>query len=391
MADFIEADFIVKGPGVPPGNPYIVRAIEGGASVISDIEIFLKMTDCRIVAVTGSKGKSSTVSLMYSIFREHSQNTFLGGNITISPLSFYDKVNEDSTVILELSSWQLRDLRNKGFSFDIAVITNLMNDHQNYYSDMNQYLDDKKIITDNQGPEQFLIIPADDLYLNRDKIETDATIHYFSSDRCRNSSTFYLENGAGFSMLDGQCEKLFNRDDLSVPGEHIFTAALISAAAARLSGIDTDTIKRGLQKFSGVPFRLEKIKTHRGVTYINDTTATIPEAAASALRSFNSPIIWIGGGNDKNLKFECITEAARIPKKVYLLSGNGTDKMIKHIDRKIDKISDSLEELLRLAIENSNVGDIILLSPGCTSFGLFQNEFHRGRTFNELVEKMTNF
>ena len=393
--DFAEADFVVKGPGVPPDNKYIKTAISNKAEILSDIGIFLNMTDCRIVAVTGSKGKSTVVSALYAICKSYTANTFLGGNITISPLTFYDKVNKDSIVVLELSSWQLRDIKGLKFRFEGAVITNLLNDHQNYYKGLDDYLDDKKIIADGLEKNGFLLLPSDDPYLNINRIKTEAQVYYFNeyeivSQNGKMPDFYNNKNGLSLYFNNGNKKEIFNCKNLKIAGNHAKKAALISSAAATLCGIDTDSIEKGLSGFEGVPFRLETVKICKGIRFINDTTATIPEAAANALTSFDTPVIWIGGGNDKRLNFEPLKDVADRPKAVLLLTGDGTSRMIDVLGRKPDMISDSLELLIKKAIEIAVEGDIIMLSPGCTSFGLFQNEFDRGRKFNAIVERLTS-
>jgi UDP-N-acetylmuramoylalanine--D-glutamate ligase len=385
-SDFINADIVVKGPGVPPTNKYIQMAINNGALITSDIEIFYNIAPCSIFAVTGSKGKSTTTSCIYSIFKAKQENSFLGGNITISPLSFYRELNEESLVVLELSSWQLRDLKNSMINFKGAAITNLLNDHQNYYKGMDDYLDDKKIITKNQTKDDFLILPYSDEYLNLTNIKTKANVYFFSKDDSR--ADIFYDKTSGVIRLNDNTVELFNAESIKLPGEHIKINILIAASFCYLAGIDISSIQKGIASFNGVPYRMELVRTWHNIKFYNDTTATIPDASCNALMSFKEPIIWIAGGNDKNLDFSVITKVSRIPKKIFLLKGEGTDRMKKYLNRDDYIESDSLEYLFVEALKSASEGDIILLSPGCTSFGLFQNEFHRGDVFNKLVNDL---
>jgi len=381
--DFQAADIIVKGPGVSPTNQFIQIAKRHFAQITSDIEIFLKITPCPVYALTGSKGKSSTVSAIYSIFKTYSKNSFLGGNITISPLTFYKKLDKNSLVILELSSWQLRDMESAKFQFKGAGITNLMNDHQNYYSNMEDYLKDKSVIASSQGLNEFFILPYNDSILNFENIKTNARPYFISVNDKK--ADFYFSNGSAYISN----EKIFNENIIKVYGEHNKFNILFAAAFCKLAGIDNKSIVKGIKKFKGTPYRLQLVREWNGIKFINDTTATIPEAAISALKSFKEPIIWIAGGNDKNLDFTCVKEVADIPKKIFLLKGNGTDKLKGFLGNKEIHESNSLKELLDKAVGSAAKGDIILLSPGCTSFGLFQNEFHRGDVFNDYVKKLS--
>lgn len=386
--DFLNADIVVKGPGVPPTNKFIRLAEDNGAIITSDLEIFFNIAPCDIYGITGSKGKSSTVSCIYSIFKAKSDNSYLGGNITISPLSFYNELNEDSFVILELSSWQLRDLRRKNFKLKGAAITNLMRDHQNYYKNMTDYLDDKKVITDNQNSDNFFILPYRDNLLNTENIKTHSKIFYYSTNDC--AADFFYDKDAAYKKNGNSKEILFDASKIHVPGEHIKSNILLAAGFCSLAGIEREFIDKGIDSFRGAPFRMELVGEISGVKYINDTTATIPDASVAAIKSFKEPIVWIAGGNDKNLDFSVIKEISDIPKAILLLPGDGTRKLKEFINNPNIYEFSNLETLFS-ALKNIVItGDVVLFSPGCTSFGLFQNEFHRGRVFNDLVQKASD-
>ena len=383
--DFLWADFVVKGPAVPPNNKYIMLAKNNGATISSDIDIFLNITPSPIFAITGSKGKSTTVSAIYSIFKSKSSNSYLGGNITISPLDFFDKLDENSLVILELSSWQLRDIANSTFSFKGSAITNILNDHQNYYNSIADYINDKIIITKNQSENDFLILPFKDNYLNSEDIKTAAKKYTFSID---DKNGDFFSDGINFYFRNSdKLIKLLDTKDIVAKGLGAKINILLAVSFCYLAGIDLDSIREGIKKFSGVKYRLDLIRELNGIKFYNDTTATIPEAVIQSIKSFDEPIIWIGGGNDKCLDFSVLKEVISIPKKIFLLTGDGSDKIKKILNENgIDFIEDSsLENLIISAFRLSNSGDIILFSPGATSFGLFQNEFHRGDVFNEIV------
>jgi UDP-N-acetylmuramoylalanine--D-glutamate ligase len=385
-ADFVGSDIVVKGPGVSPSNKFIQAARSNGAEIISDIEIFMKIAKGNIYALTGSKGKSSTVSAIYNIFKTQSQNSFLGGNITISPLGFYRKLDDKSNVILELSSWQLRDLKDKNVRFKGAGITNLLNDHQNYYSGMEDYLADKSVIAENQETSDFFIIPFADRYINPGNVRTKARTYKIALND--NNADLYYENGNAVFADGGRKTVLFGAGDVKICGEHNMYNLLFAAGFCHLAGIDPETIAEGIGSFKGAPYRLELVREWNGIKFINDTTATIPDAAISALKSFKEPVIWIGGGSDKNLDFSAISEVSSIPKHIFLLKGDGTEKMKKYLGRNDINEDESLENILEKAVNMAHNGDIILLSPGCTSFGLFRNEFHRGEVFNEFVRNL---
>jgi len=230
------------------------------------------------------------------------------------------------------------------------------------------------------------MIPSNDKYIAKDKLPADIKIYSFSLGGDK-ADLHYKDNKA-IIRINGQAEVLFDTQDLKVSGEHMKLNMLIAAGFCRLAGIKNKNIVDGVRAFKGAPYRLELVREWNGIKFINDTTATIPDAAYNALRSYKDPVIWIAGGNDKNLDFSILKGIRDIPKKIFLLSGNGTDKMKEFIDRDDITESDSLEHLFDEAVKLADKGDIVLLSPGCTSFGLFQNEFHRGDVFNKLVNSL---
>lgn len=385
VQDFIDAEIVIKSPAVSPDNPYILTAQAHGAEILSDLSIFMEICPTNhIIAVTGSKGKSTTVSLLYSILKETTQDVFLGGNISISPLSFYDLLLPDSWVILELSSWQLRDLEFVGAQarFPFVILTNLMNDHQNYYHSMERYLYDKLLITKYQQAGDLLFFPAGDRYFQKEMFQNNQEIFTFGVG---NEADAYFREGTGYFRE----EPLFLEELIQIKGEAIRNNFLAAAAICYASGVaKQQEIERGIKMFKGVPFRMEKIAEKDGVSFINDTTATIPEAAVSAVKGCaSSQVIWIAGGNDKNLDFSCLKEIEQIPKTIYLLKGEGTEKIKKVFSRNDLIEEESLEKIFEQLKKTLQFGDTVLLSPGCTSFGLFQNEFHRGRVFNQLVHE----
>ena len=381
--NFMDADIVVKGPGISPCNEYIKVAKQNNACITSDIEIFLNLVDCFVYAITGSKGKSTTVSAIYYILKQKTSNVFLGGNITISPLTFYEKLDINSIVILELSSWQLRDLKSTYFKFKGCAITNLLNDHQDYYSSMKEYLEDKIIIAKNQTKKDFLLLPDENEFLKSNTNKINAKKYYFSRNNI--DSNYFYDGKWACYKINLEIEKIFSVDDIITPGEHMKINLLIAAAFCCLIGLENKYIVKGIKSFKGIPFRMELIRKRNGIKFFNDTTATIPDAACNAILSFKEPVIWIAGGNDKNLDFSILSKVSNLPKKIFLLTGNGTKKMRKYLKRDDIIESESLEYLLNKALEIAARGDTILFSPGCTSFGLFQNEFHRGEVFNRLV------
>ncbi len=384
IGDFETADCVIKNPGVKfEGNKYLAaaRAIE------TDLSIFLRFTNCPIIAVTGSKGKSSTVSAIYYGLSEAGYTTFLGGNITVSPLTFFDQVNGDTPVVIEFSSWQLADLRGRGvLRPHIAVITKIVPDHQNWYGDMESYVADKRLIYADQTKGDYSIFDSDD-WGDRFAAESKATVLRYGA-----KANWSLELG-----------------ELLVPGVHMKTNAQNAALVMHLMGVPDDRIKEILQRWPGIDHRLQYFhswKNEAGTTikFYNDSCATVPEAAAAASQAFGKPVILMTGGTEKGLELTPLIQTLTAPtedtikvKDIYLLAGTATDKLLPELDKagvKYHGPFDGLEPLLKEFRStqppvNENAGEeIFVFSPGATSFGMFSNEFDRGNKYMAAVKEI---
>ncbi|MBB6482552.1 UDP-N-acetylmuramoyl-L-alanine--D-glutamate ligase [Spirochaeta isovalerica] len=385
--DFTEADLVIKNPAVPSGSPFLKMAKQ----IETDISLFLQLTDNPLIAVTGSKGKSTTVSAIHHVMKMADPRTRLGGNITVSPLSFINELGKDDLVILELSSWQLHDLGERDLlKPDIALITNIMYDHQNRYSTFRDYVNDKKLIYRNQKPGQVSIF-GEDSWAEEFCSESRGDVYRFFQNKPSEPITGrcgWLEENRGFFTESGSEIIEIVPETLSVPGEHFRLNMLIAGMVLYKAGLKPELIREGLSGFKGVPHRMEHFATKEGIDFYNDSAATIPEAVAAAVESFKNPPVLITGGTDKELKFEVLGDALKGAKGIFLLEGSGTDKIMPVLRR--NGISwngpyKSLKEALEEAYKIASRGDAIILSPGCTSFGMFLNEFDRGDRFRELV------
>ena len=388
ISDFRDADLVIKNPGVKlEGNEYL----KASRSIETDVSVFLRLSCAPILAVTGSKGKSSTVSALHFGLKALGYNAFLGGNITVSPLTFLDQTDEKSPVVLELSSWQLADLKDrKILKPRIAILTPVMPDHQNWYGNMESYVADKKLIYADQDETCHLLCNRDDEWGPLFASETGAQVHWYSSKPLEGTipgawieadgrGMMRLSSGSAFEILPAQ---------LAVPGPHMRQNLLNAAQAIALYGAKPASIGSALARFPGIEHRLEFFREADGVKWYNDSAATIPEAVAAAIGSFEKPIILLTGGTDKNLDFTPLAETAGNAKKLFLLAGSGTDKLISMLDARnvhYEGPFANLETLVRAAKEFAAKGDTIVFSPGATSFGMFSNEFDRGNKFREAV------
>ncbi|MDR0496819.1 MAG: UDP-N-acetylmuramoyl-L-alanine--D-glutamate ligase [Treponema sp.] len=402
MEDFINAHMVIKNPGVKPDSPFLLKA----KRIETDISLFLAACPARLLAVTGSKGKSSTSAALHWALNEArtlaglSGKAYLGGNIALSPLSFLDELEEGDDVVLELSSWQLGDIRGKPLLKPrAAIITPIMRDHLDRYGTMEAYVADKRLIYQNQD-ENDVTIARDDNWGNSFLSESRGRpLVYSGMPLSEGISGGWIPEpeSAGFARLweIPGCEKgkvvEVVPERLLVPGFHQKQNILAVALALLDLGLKPDFIRESLGRFPGIEHRLEFIHESGGVKFYNDSAATIPEAAAAAITAFEKPPVLVTGGTDKELDFSPLAAAAVNAKALILLAGTGSEKLKRLLDERRVKYRgpfDSLDAAINAALETAVPGDSVILSPGCTSFGMFLNEFDRGNKWKEGVRKL---
>jgi UDP-N-acetylmuramoylalanine--D-glutamate ligase len=414
IEDFKKADMVIKNPGVKPDSPFLLAA----KRIETDISLFLAESPARLFAVTGSKGKSSAASALHWIldrsgdirpseYRHGSRRSFLGGNITVSPLTFLEELTENDDVVLELSSWQLGDLKGRTAPDNspllkpkAAVLTAIMPDHLDRYASMEEYVDDKKTIYRWQD-QDCVTIAGDDAWGETFRAETKGRpLVYSRSPLSEGQSGGWIEgpNGPGLARLyewqditDKTVELVPSRR--RTPGDHQKLNLLAASLAAYGLGVKAEKIREAAALFPGIEHRLEMFLEKAGIRFYNDSAATIPEAAATCIEALapEGPLVLVTGGTDKNLDFSPLVKASAKAKTIILLAGTGSEK----ITRLLGEAGivwrgpfDDLEKAVLCALENAKDGDIVALSPGCTSFGMFLNEFDRGRKWKETVLRL---
>lgn len=363
------ADLIIKNPAVKQENEFLNYAREKEKKIETDLGIFFQLVNkSQIIGVTGTKGKSTTASLIYEGVKGNNKKAILAGNIGKSVLDCLPLVKNDTLVILEISSFQLEGLIPYKVSPKYAVVTNIYPDHLNVYSNMLEYISAKRLVAQFQTDSDFLFLNKDAAALNNPKFTgaLATNIIFYSKDDLPNDFKPTLQ------------------------GEHNLENYAAALAIIQKFSIPKDKALGAMRKFQGVEFRLQHIKNWNSVKIINDTTATTPDAAIKALQTFPNSIL-ITGGMNKNMPYQNFAKAIdKLAGKVFFLKGDSTDE-IKRLMKKQEKIAgtfDNLEELLTQVKSVVLPGDIILFSPGATSFNLFQNEFDRGRQFNQAVERV---
>lgn len=410
--DFINTDLVIRNPAVPDKSKYLEIAREHKVPIETDVGIFFELCPALIIGVTGSKGKSTVATLIAKFLAKEHGKVVLAGNIRSSVLQKLKKINKESLVVLELSSWQLAGLRPHRQSPHCAVITNILPDHLNRYKSINEYIEDKKEILRWQKSKDYSILNYDDKIVRNFAQGVKSQVFYYSQD---NGITSNLEKGSlgafvkgekilfsqdPASLSGGKKEAICSLDDISLRGKHNIDNVLAAITVAKLYQVSNKSIKKVLNKFKSLEGRLELVKIINGVKYINDTTATIPEACLAALNSFpsNKQIILITGGNDKNLDFSQLAEMVnKKVKKIIFLEGTATSKFKKALEGQIELTDSqlkiigplsSMEQAVVEAEKETKEKDIVLLSPAATSFGLFRHEFERGEAFVKAVNDL---
>lgn len=397
--DFTRVDMVVKNPRVPWTNEYVRLAQKNNIPVEMDSSIFFALCQAPIAGVTGSKGKTTTAALLTHILEKAGKKVVRAGLDRTGVLSQLAKVSPESVVVFELSSWRLSALAHLKQSPPLAVLTNLFPDHLDYYKSLAAYYQDKKIIFQYQKKEDTLIANRDNAAVRELVHEAPGKVFWFSLKPLEEETEgIWLAGTVVFQKKEGKNEELLSWPGLSERSSHEKENILAAIAGALALKVTPKVITSAVGDFPGVPHRLEKVIERDGVSYYNDTTATIPEAAIRALHFFPRPVILLAGGSDKGLDFLLFAEEIlKHTKKVIFFRGSATEKILAKLKEALppeDKekffpVVDSMKEALEYARQAAESGDTILLSPGATSFGIFQNEFDRGEQFRDLVSKLS--
>ena len=388
LSDIDGAEIIVANPRVRPSSPMMKRARKKRIPVTSDIALFLDRCPAQVVAITGTRGKSTTATLIAKMLKESKKRVWLGGNILVSPLTFLSGVKPKDIVVLELSSWQCESLGASLRQPHVSVITNLKRDHLNAYEGMEDYAEAKAQIFRHQEPDDAVVLNADDTYGRKWMSEAPSSVLTFGKKGKRAT----IRNG--ILRLDGK--DIIRADRLRIIGEHNALNACAAMIAAREVGASIAGIKKALTSFKGLENRLQFIREVRGVSYVNDTTATTPDGTIAACKAMLPRVrflFFIMGGSDKELEYEELGKLFQKSKKcigVFLLPGNASDKMKREFNRHgiaYEEVAD-MKTAVRRASETAESGDAVILSPAAASFGLFKNEFDRGEQFVKAVKKV---
>lgn len=386
----LNADEVVKSPGIPGTAPMVRALREQGTHIISEIEFAARYDSAKKICVTGSNGKTTTTSLIYYLLREAGLDAGLGGNIGKS-YALQVATEKHDYYVLEISSFQLDDAYD--FRPDIAIITNITPDHLDRYDHkLENYARAKFRITRNLRPEDCFIFDSDDAITIRQlgEIVVKAKMLPFSQEKELQQGAFVRDDRIVMRYEDDETEIFLQ--ELALGGRHNIYNSMAAALAAKATGISNEVIRASLKSFSPIEHRLEPVLSVRDVLYINDSKATNIDAAWYALECQTRPVVWIVGGTDKGNDYSVLEQLVRERVKAIVCLGVDNAKIHAAFEKIVgsDRITDtrSAEEAVRASAAFAAPGDVVLLSPCCASFDLFKNYEDRGRQFKEAVRHL---
>ena len=384
-------DIIFRSPSCLPTRAELAEEEKRGALVTTEIEMLMKMCPCKIVGVTGSDGKTTTTSLIYSILKEAGYNTYLGGNIGTPLFTKISEIKPDDIVVLELSSFQLMGMK---VSPHIGVITNITPNHLNIHKDYQEYIDAKKNIFKYQKENDIIVLNYDNAITRECAKEALGKVVYFSGKN-KLEDGLIVDDKIIKECKDGIRKHLLDTQEVLLRGEHNYENIATALAATRTL-VDTDIAIKAIKKFKPVEHRLEFVREINKVKWYNDSVSSSPTRTIAGLKSFDEEIVLIAGGYDKNLDYTPIAKPIIDNVKALILMGQTSGKIFEAVKEELEKqnkklkiyMCNSLEETVNLAKKVSEPNQIVLFSPASASFDMFKNFADRGIQFKNLVNKL---
>ena len=383
--DLAGLDLIVVSPGVPAKIPLLETARSQGIPVWSEIELAWRFLRGKLIAITGSNGKTTTTSLVAHILKTANIPTLVGGNIGTPLLARVESSMDTTVTVAEISSFQLETI--EAFRPEIGVLLNLTPDHLERHESFEQYAVAKMRMFENQLERDFAILNADDPEVTR-RMPSRPHIYWFSRQKRVAQGAFLLNDQIIFRN-DGSETFLMRREDIALKGDHNLENVLAACAVCYLAGADPASIASGVKTFQGVEHRLEFVRQINGVAFYNDSKATNVDATVKAVESFPGSLIVILGGKDKGTGYAELREPLRQRARLVLLIGAAAEKIAAQLEGAVPiEHAGTIGRAVEVAAERANPGDLVLLTPACASFDQFENYEHRGRVFKELVAKL---
>ncbi|MDP1678235.1 MAG: UDP-N-acetylmuramoyl-L-alanine--D-glutamate ligase [Bacteroidota bacterium] len=388
---------MVISPGVPMNAPVVVEAQKRGIKVVAEIEVASWFCKGSIIAITGSNGKTTTTTLLGRIFSDAKKKHVVAGNIGTAFSSLVLDVDQETVVVLEVSSFQLDFIDT--FRPNIAVILNITQNHLDRYDNsMEKYAESKMRIVMNQTADDILICNATDEWTKRKVQNAKSKVYQFNITRNIENSAF-AEDGILKTKIANDVQPIIAIDDISIKGEHNLQNAMAATLAAQLVGVKPAYIKSTLRNFKGVEHRQEFVREVNGIKYVNNSKATTVEAVEMSLKSYDEPIVLVMGGKDKGNDYSTIYDLVKQKVKAIVATGDSADIIVKNFEnkvavRKVETIGEmkpnveSMQKTIDMATSLAAKGDVVLLSPACTSFDWFKDYEERGIIFKQLVNRL---
>ena len=383
-------DMLILSPGVDPALPFVQEAKAHGAEVIGELEIAYRIARGTFVAITGTNGKTTTTTLTGEIFKRSGRKTYVVGNIGVAVISKALEADEDDWLVTETSSFQLETIMD--FRPDVSAILNITPDHLNRHHTMECYIAVKESITSNQTEEDTCVLNYDDKVLREfgQSEELKPKVIFFSS-RQKLDDGYYLDGDMIYYAKNKKAEAVLDVRELNLLGRHNYENVMAAIAISRAMGVPMETIVKVAKEFKAVEHRIEFVLERSGVKYYNDSKGTNPDAAIQAIRAMPGPTLLIAGGYDKQSTYDEWIEAFDGKVKYLVLIGQTRDKIAEcakaHGFYDI-MYAEDMSEAVRVCASYANMGDNVLLSPACASWGMFKNYEERGRIFKECVRSL---
>ncbi|MCD4760573.1 UDP-N-acetylmuramoyl-L-alanine--D-glutamate ligase [bacterium] len=391
LKDFTGQDLIIQNPGVPKDSKFLNKARRANIPIVNEAVLFFGLYPGRSIGITGTRGKSSTATLLHKILKTEIKSNVVAGNIATNPmLSAITKLKVKSLPVLELSSWHLEGLDDYKVSPHIALVTNVLNDHLNRYKNFTEYKNAKAAIVRHQIKNDIAVLNFDNPITKKFYKETQAKTYFYSLGKKVKGA--YLKGNTIYFYNGKRVSEVMKIGKIKVLGQHNLSNILAAVTVAKVVGIKDRNIAKAVNRFKGIEYRLEYKGNIKNVAVYNDATSTTPDASLAAIEALQKKqVILIAGGEDKQLDYKKL--AKKIKAKVnfvVLLSGSGSKKLkkelltIKYPQNKLISDVNQLSKAWKIALENIDQNDCILFSPAAASFNMFINEFDRAKQFDKL-------
>lgn len=395
-------EYIFRSPGIQYFHPSLQLAKNKGSIITSTTKYFIEHCPCPIIGVSGTKGKGTTSTLIFEILKKAGKDVYLGGNIGVPPLEFFDNLKGNSLVVLELSSFQLQDLEK---SPRYAVFLNTTSDHLDYHKDVDEYMQAKEALIAHQHEDSLAIFNKDYPYVQfYENLVKGELAEVSLNSQVKNGA--YLENGEIFYAQDGKSEKIMKAKDVALIGSHNFENVLPSIVMAKKLEVKNDVIEKVISNFKGLPNRLEIVKESKNIKFVNDSFSTNPSTSMAAIDSFDEDTVLMAGGYDKGLDYSqwALKILTKPSLKAVVLMGDTQEKMYQSLKKaeedldeaegsptkivKRDTFEQAFEEAKKMAFQfaEKSGSAALVMSPATASFDMFKSYKERGEKFRELVK-----